>query len=396
MAQDFDFMVVGKGMMGGAAARHLAVSGAHVALIGPDEPQDWAGHDGVFASHYDNGRITRSIDSDPVWARLAQRSIGRYREIETASGISFYEEAGCLISGPTPSGTDGYLDAVAAVVRDLQLEAPLSTAGELRRRFPHFAFADHAGGVFEARGAGHINPRALVAAQVACVEKAGGRVIRQEAAATEVEGEAAAVLLRDGTRVTAGRVLIAAGGFSGQKHLLPRRPDLVVKGRTVVFAEIGEADLARYADMPCWIDESGDPKNHFYLLPPIRYPDGRCYIKIGGDPTDIVLSGNDAIRAWFKTAGDTEAIGHLRGVLTDAMPALEPRAWFSMPCVTTYTVHGYPYAGFVAGDRIAVLAGGNGAAAKSSDEIGRLGARLLLDGSLAEPDYRTDFAPHFR
>jgi len=64
--------------------------------------------------------------------------------------------------------------------------------------------------------------------------------------------------------------------------------------------------------------------------------------------------------------------------------------------VTTYTVHGYPYAGFVEGERIALLTGGNGAAAKSSDEIGRVGADLLLRGRLDEPDYATDFAVHFR
>jgi sarcosine oxidase len=48
MSESFDFIVVGKGMMGAAAARHLALSGAKVALIGPDEPTDWANHTGVF------------------------------------------------------------------------------------------------------------------------------------------------------------------------------------------------------------------------------------------------------------------------------------------------------------------------------------------------------------
>ena len=50
----------------------------------------------------------------------------------------------------------------------------------------------------------------------------------------------------------------------------------------------------------------------------------------------------------------------------------------------------------VDGDRIAVLAGGCGAAAKSCDEIGRIGAGLLLRGRLDEPDYDTDFSVRFR
>lgn len=61
MAETFDFVVVGKGMMGAAAARYLALSGARVALVGPDEPADRTTHDGVFASHYDNGRDRKSV-----------------------------------------------------------------------------------------------------------------------------------------------------------------------------------------------------------------------------------------------------------------------------------------------------------------------------------------------
>ena len=78
------------------------------------------------------------------------------------------------------------------------------------------------------------------------------------------------------------------------------------------------------------------------------------------------------------------------------MPDLVPVSFSSAPCVTTFTAHGHPYAGFVDGDRIAVLAGGCGAAAKSCDEIGRIGAGLLLRGRLDEPDYDTDFSVRFR
>ncbi|MFB2606970.1 FAD-dependent oxidoreductase, partial [Rhizobium phaseoli] len=42
----------------------------------------------------------------------------------------------------------------------------------------------------------------------------------------------------------------------------------------------------------------------------------------------------------------------------------------------------YPYAGFTQSPRIAVLTGGNFVAAKSSDELGRLGAVLLTEGVL--------------
>ncbi|MDX3925062.1 MAG: FAD-dependent oxidoreductase [Shinella sp.] len=393
MARHFDFIVVGKGMMGAAAGRHLALEGANVALVGPDEPDDWKSHDGVYASHYDNGRITRTIDNDPDWALLANRSIARYREIEALSGISFYGETGCLISG---AASADFMRSVVSVSQRFNLDAPEMDRRGMAERFPWFDLPQTSVGVFEAKGAGYVNPRALVAAQAACAEKAGAAVICSQVSSTVEVGGKVEVTLRSGEVLTAGRVLVAAGGFSVAPGLLPRPADLIVKARTVLFAQVASDELARYEGMPSWIDEGADPSDHFYLLPPIRYPDGRYYIKIGGDPTDIVLADERAIRAWFRTDGGAAAAQHLRRILLKMMPDLRPVSFSTAPCVTTYTVHGYPYIGFAGSERIALLSGGNGAAAKSSDEIGRLGARLIVDGRLDDPAYTTDFAVHFR
>ncbi|RYE68925.1 MAG: FAD-dependent oxidoreductase, partial [Rhizobiaceae bacterium] len=108
MAARFKYIIIGSGMMGAAAARHLSKWTDGVALIGPGEPDDYQRHDGVFASHYDEARITRTIDQDPVWARLANRSIERYGEISSESGIDFYSEVGCLMVGPGRAGLQSY------------------------------------------------------------------------------------------------------------------------------------------------------------------------------------------------------------------------------------------------------------------------------------------------
>src|SRR3546814_5595646 len=107
--ENFRFIVIGAGMMGAAAARHLAQRVDGVALIGPGEPEDYRSHEGVFASHYDEARITRRFDADLLWATFAARSIERYREIEEGSGIRFYSEAACLFAGPEPGSLADYL-----------------------------------------------------------------------------------------------------------------------------------------------------------------------------------------------------------------------------------------------------------------------------------------------
>ena len=47
----FRVVVVGKGMVGSAGARHLARQTDGVALIGPDEPPVRAEHHDVFGGH---------------------------------------------------------------------------------------------------------------------------------------------------------------------------------------------------------------------------------------------------------------------------------------------------------------------------------------------------------
>lgn len=393
MVRHFDFVVVGRGMMGAAAARHLSRTGASVALVGRGEPVDWQKHDGVFSSHYDSGRITRTIDQNPDWALLAKRSIARYREIEAESGIAFYGEVGCLISGA--AGGD-FIGAVEAVAKHYALDAPLLDRAALRTRFPWFTLPETSAGVFEARGAGYVDPRKLVAAQIVCFEKAGGVSILDDVLSVKDAGDRATVTLRSGETVTGGRVLVATGGFSCAPGLLAKMPALVVKARTVVLAQLKPEQVAAYEGMPSWIDESTDPSDHFYFLPPIEYPDGHTYLKIGGDPTEVEIDDEQAIRDWFRGEGRPEAAINLKRLLARSLPDLDPVRLLSVPCVTSYTVHGYPYAGFVESDRVALLTGGNGAAAKSSDEIGRIGASLVLRGRLDEPDYATDFAVHFR
>ena len=62
----FDILVIGNGLIGSAATRYLGKSSNKIALLGTCEPINWSKHEGVFASHYDEGRITRIIDQNPI------------------------------------------------------------------------------------------------------------------------------------------------------------------------------------------------------------------------------------------------------------------------------------------------------------------------------------------
>ncbi len=395
MVKRFKSIVVGRGMMGAAAARYLALQGEGVAVIGPDEPTDWSNHHGVFASHYDEARITRTIDSDPIWARLANRSIARYGEIAAESGIDFYSEVGCLIVGPKRGGQDPYVGQVEAAARQLGVAVEMLSDAALKSRFRYFDFGSDCEGVYEEKNAGYVNPRRLVEAQSLLAEKAGARVIRRTAVSVREEGGLAIVTTDDGAVYTAERLLVAAGGFSINENLVPRPLDLKVYGRTVAFFEIPDEDLAAYSGMPSLIHQPDDPTDHIYLLPPVRYPDGKTYLKIGGDPDDLQLETEPEIRAWFRRGGRLTTRDHLRRIISDLVPTLADAPLSMAACVTSFTPENYPAIGF-ASDHIAVLTGGCGAAAKSSDEIGRLGAEFIQHGRIIDEAYGDVFRPVFR
>jgi sarcosine oxidase len=395
MSEHFKYIVVGRGMMGAAAARHLAETVDGVALIGPGEPADIKSHQGVFASHYDEARITRTIDGDADWALLANRSIARYADIAARSGVEFYAPVGCLMVGPQRGGDNSFVDDVRKAAARLDVSTELLDGQSLENRFPYLSFEPGCEGVFERNNAGYVNPRALVKAQTILAEKTGVTLIDDIVVSTREEGGRASVQTASGAVYTADRVLVAAGGFSIMKDLLPQPVALNVYARTVAFFEIDEGDLAQYADMPSLIYEPREPTKHIYLLPPVRYPDGKFYLKIGGDPDDKRLGSDPEIREWFRSGGRESVRDHLSDIVGTLVPSIDLSRVSMAACVVSKTGSSYPAIGFTASPRIAVLTGGNGTAAKSSDEIGRLGAGLLRDGEIVDGAFSTDFKPAF-
>ena len=392
---DFKYIVVGAGMMGAAAARHLSAQTDGVALIGPAEPADRRTHTGVFSSHYDEARITRGFDGDPVWAELAQRSIRRYAEIEAKSGIRFFTEAGCLFTGNGKGLAGDYVSRALSSAGRLGLGVETIGSDRLVGRFAMFSLpADH-NGYFEARNAGHVNPRALVKAQCTVAAAQGARLVRETAAHIRDTSNGVEVSTREGAVHTAEKVIVAAGGFTNMADLLPSPVDMAATGRTIAFFELDDARQALFGAMPSTIVLAETEDDIVYILPPVRYPDGKVYLKIGGESEKGRLETLAEAIDWFHSDGTPDEVEFLKKRALSLMPELAGCPVTSGSCVASITRSGYPYIGYTQSSNIAVLTGGNFVSAKSSDEIGRLGAVLLLDGQLTENDFAAEMSPVF-
>jgi glycine/D-amino acid oxidase-like deaminating enzyme len=378
MADRFRCLVVGKGLIGSAAARHLAGEVDGVCLVGPDEPPARAEHHDVFGAHYDEGRIYRVLDPNPIWATLAKRSIERYAAIEAESGIRFHSEAGFLAVSPAETGR---AELYAQVGADLGAASELLRGDALAARFPYLAFGPGRAGAYEPRGAGHISPRRLVDAQTAAAEHRGPTIVRESVHRLAPSGDGVEATTASGRRLWAERALVATGAFANVHAVLPRPLDLPVGGRTIVLVEVSEQAAPALRGMPSLVVTGSAPVADVYVLPPIRYPNGGVYVKLGTGDFKHPLTTPEALMAWFRTHGADEDRQLLHETLVAMIPALEGAPCHSDSCAIETTPSDYPYVDAVddAG-RMVVAVGGNGRAAKSSDEIGRLGARRLLDG----------------
>jgi sarcosine oxidase len=395
MAQ-FDYAVIGRGLTGSAAARHLSLQSRRVALIGPEEPAEKKSHRGVFASHYDEGRITRTIDPDENWARLANRAISRYRAIESQSGVAFYTETGCLISGLNFGNGARYVGNSRANAATFGLNTEDHDRGSLRDRFPYFEFEDGIGAIFEKDGAGHISPRRLVAAQARSAGLNGATLIGESVRRVRPRSDHVEIVTSGGDSITASRVVVATGGYTIMPGLLPDPIDMAVQARTVTLFDVSPAEAARLKTMPSLIFEAENAEEGIYLLPPILYPDGRHYLKIGAETPEKQLHNEQEIGDWFRSDGSDHAREFVVSQASRFVPELRIDGISTLTCVTSQTPTGYPAIGWSDSSRVAVMAGGCGSSAKSSDEIGRLGCQLLLDGSIADQGYSADFEPRFK
>jgi sarcosine oxidase len=353
--------VVGGGVIGTAAARHLAKAGFAPTLFAPDEPVDKRTHHGVFGSHYDEGRITRRIDHDPFWAEAAIAAISRYAEIEAESGISFYTERGALFVGP--EGND-YTPACRDVAARFGIEYMDLDGDELAARFPFLSFSPGTDALFEPAKGGFISPRRLVAAQREAARRAGAAIRSDYALGVEEAGGSARVRTTSGAE-DFDQIIVASGLMTD--HVLGREPTFRVIARTVALAELSQGDAARLADMPPVLF---DRVVADYVLPPIPYPDGRTLLKAGGEAEERLLTSPEEIGDWFRAGGNPDDRDAMAEAIRRLIPGFNIKAVQMDACATSYTVDEKPEIRRLS-DHVTIAAGGCGGAAKSSDEYGR-------------------------
>ncbi len=380
--------VVGLGLIGSGALRHLAASGADVAGIGPTEPPVLAAHEGVFASHYDSGRITRHLDARREWAVLAARSIAGYAALEAASGIAFHRPVGVVMAEHDPDR----IASTLAHAAELGVEVDVAPPGAAAPTGGLLALPPGCTVLAEPGPAGHIDPRRMLAANVAVAAAGGASVFDDEVVGLDQVDGGWSVRTATGPVLRADQVLVAAGPHTDELlagfDLDAATPTLEVRGETVVLAELDPEERARLATMPSVLARLRDHPTYedLYAVPPTVYPDGTVRLKLGATRRAYLgLPTPEAKRAWMRGDDHRTELPELRSLLEELVPGLRARSWETKPCLITETPSDLPYVQQLA-PGLVVAAGGNGYAAKSANAIGALAADLLVAGRWTDAD----------
>lgn len=396
--------IVGAGMIGSAAARYASIDPTlKVCLIGPDEPEDLNSRD-IFSAHYDEGRVTRIIDVDPICQQLAKASISRYTEIEKLSGISFYDPVGTIFIGEKDAKYTVLMQQ--ACINGNVVVEDISEINAFNRKFPFMKLLDDEVVLLDSGGAGHISARNLVAAQQQIAGKQGCVIIRDivsniEECVQSMGLTKMKVTTDSGNVILAQRILICTGAFTNCRQLLPNYrslvPNMKITQDTVALLEISEQEAQRLRAMPSILyDRENYPGlSHSigaYILPPIKYPDGKWYLKIGhGSEFEKEVHTVEEIKEWYLSPGNSRVIEEYANILKNLLPGLKVISTKGKTCVTSHTPSALPYI-----DRITpvltVAIAGNGKGAKMSDELGRIAAYLCIKGEWNSPLPRSLFS----
>jgi sarcosine oxidase len=366
-----DFLIVGNGMFGAAIARHLAPQ-ASVTMVGPEAAADGSG---AYGAHHDEGRIIGDATWDAVWSELNRRARDGMTELDPA----LITPCGALTA--TTRGGPGHLSAAATIGERPSAEIRTLTADAASAAFPMVCFGPDQT-IWYQPAAGYFSPRRYVALATQAAQADGatitsGAVRALHTSVTGIEAE-----LGDGRRVRAGAAIVASGAFAAGSDLLPVPVALRAKSEVYVMAELDDQQAADLDAMPCINTAIDHPQlADLYVLPPIRYPDGRTYLKFGANTMiDRWLPNPGAVRAWYDRGSDDGPLPAFREALTGLLPGVRVRAWHTRRCADAYTAHRHPYIDLLGPGRLAIALGGNGRGAQAADAVGQLTAGLALTG----------------
>lgn len=391
MDKQFDICVIGAGLIGSAAAKYTSKSGKKTLLIGPKEPPNDLDAT-VFASHYDESRIARLVGKDDIWTQLNMESLKVYEAMSNNASKPFLHSIGCAYINPY--GTDCHIDKLAEKISKFGISQTNVLSPDALLKLP-FQFPHLAEGFIEESPSGFINPILLIQAQLNEFKSQGGLLEDSIVINCKKEDRGFQLQLDNKLSYSAKKLIVCTGAFTNFFDLLPAQLQLTLKSETVLLAQVSEDQLMRFSGMPSLLYElNEDFAEGVYLVPPVKYPDGNYYFKMGCNlPDDLLFTDLKSIQEWFQFGQSNDQIPILKDVFHSIIPQVVCQNYRTKRCIISRTTHGIPYISRSRDRSLAFAVGGNGYGAMCADAIGRIVADLTINGEFPQGYHPNDFIP---
>ena len=263
----------------------------------------------------------------------------------------------------------------------------------ITEKFPYLSGTGISATLYQSHDAGTINPRAYVRAMAACAQAAGAQYFNDYVLKLNLTSEGVELQTGANQTLRAAKTLITTGAYGAVNRLISQNLPLRACKTGVVLIEVPEQTVRHeFADMPSIISRPPTNRPNTYLLPPLKYPDGNYYLKIGIAEPGQTLNSAAELNHWFRHGTDNDVAAVLLDELSRIMPDLDLSGWKYLPCATCHTPDARPIIDLIGDGRIGLLLGGNGYAAKSGDALGELGAALVHAGAWPGPLSKGDLS----
>ncbi len=371
MTLDFEYLIIGAGGMGSAAAYHLARDGRSVLLL----EQLAIGH--THGSSHGESRIIRLSYDHPTYVQLAQAAYNLWAELEVEAGQVLLQRTGGLdLSAPFNPA----FEACIANLSALRIRREVLTTDEIHRRFPAFRVADKTIGLYQA-DAGILPASRCVRAMIdraihygaAVIEQSPVRSIRVNDDDAEVQTEQATYRCR--------RLIISAGPWAGPLlATLGLTLPLTVTQEQYAFFATQSPEKFQPDRMPVFIHHSipaGSQRIDYYGFPIF----GHAGVKIGEHHAGPIVTADTRT---FDV--DAERLQRLSDYARVTLPATRGEVLQAATCLYTNTPDQHFIIDRLPGHPHVVLAAGfSGHGFKFAILVGRILADLAEQGKTIYP-----------
>jgi sarcosine oxidase len=354
----FDAIVLGAGVIGAAAALHLAPRGRTLLL----ERHAFLHERG---SSHGGSRIFRHAYEDVDHVRLAVAADAAWTDLERTTGERLLHRTGGLDIGGAGSGE---LDPIEAALRAEGRPVERLVGADIRDRFPAFAVGDDVEALYQPDAA--IVPATRAVATLLRAAAAAGAVLRDREPATRVRLHDGGVeVVTAHGRCVADRLVVAAGAWL--TDLLPGLAlPLHVEQQQVLYLRVsGDARTFAPGRMPVFIDRRGG----IYGFPLFDRPHAIKVSDHEGAPTirlDERTFDVDRERAAATVAAARRLLKGLSAEVVDAQTCLYTKTPDERFVLDRHPEHPH----------VVVAGGGSGHAFKFGPVLGEIAADLATRG----------------